>query len=619
MSQINEEEYFYSSSSNNSTIYNEKYSETASFKDYNKENELTNRTDSFRTIYDETTKAKSQATSDTEYKFDCHPILYFLLILYNSMDAYYKKKNIYQCLEQLLIERGLLSGEINFDVELLDINELLFRLMDTLPERLFNTAKIFTIKNCYLTNSKKIQKITIINSFIIYSLGSLIHSDKWYKFEYNKHGWKETSELEILQDINIFFATNLETLCRKAKLSLDGFTTYVSQFLCMNIIYSSDIVSLSSILYLNDFNQRIDKKPILRFNDCVYDFRMKSIRPGRPCDFCVKGTGYNYHSSENNKENTEMVMNFLKDLFVEEELITYVLKLLASTLTIGNKLRSLVFFIGSGRNGKTALVSLLKYTLGDYAAIPNVSLFLGRSISSDKPNPHMVELNNARIALCEEPDAKVETITGDAKAITGNVGYLKSRTLFKGLETIYVDLLPIINTNHKLTLTNIDSAIIDRIIVIPFLQRFEPSYAIDKEEKNVKVANTMWQGRNTERFAPSFVHILLKYYQEDYSELIPPAIVREHTRKFILRCDHIGRFIQQNLVDDNNDDLLKLEDVFNTYKRWYHTYVTTSLFKCTISEFKLDLLKYKIRLRTGNPQNKNSSPEDVYLQGYHFM
>jgi len=343
MSQSNVEEYLYSNSINSSTIYNEKNNETASLNDYYNENENTYETDSGAN-YDDSTIAESQANSDTKYKLDCHPILYFLLILYNSMDDYYKKKDIYQFLEQLLIERGLLAGEINSDVELLDINELIFRLMDTLPERLFNTAKIFTIKNCYQINSNKIQKITILNSFIIYSLGSLIYNDKWYKFEYNKHGWKETNELEILQDINIFFATSLEALCGKMKLSLDGFTTYVSQYLCMNIILPRDIECLSSILYLKEFNQRIDKKPILRFNDCVYDFRIKSTRPGKPSDFCVKGIGYNYYSSENNKENTELIMNFFKDLFVDDELITYVLKLLASTLTLGNKLRSLVFF-----------------------------------------------------------------------------------------------------------------------------------------------------------------------------------------------------------------------------------------------------------------------------------
>lgn len=557
--------------------------------------------------------------NNIKYNLDCHPILYFLLILYNSFDDYYKEKEIYKLLKKFLINRGLISDNVDSKIELLDMNELIFRCVDILPEKLVNTAKIFTIKNCYQCDMKQIKKITIINSFVIYSLGCLIYNDKWYKYEYNRHGWKVTTEMEILQDINIFFASNLESLCRKIKLSLDGFTSYVSQYLCINILCPKDIERLNTILYLKDFNKKIDKKPILRFNDCVYDFRIKTIRPGKPSDFCVKGTGYNYYSTENNEENKKLVMNFFKDVFIEDELITYVLKLLASTLTLGNKLRSIIFFIGNGRNGKTALTTMLKYALGEYAASPNVSLFLGKSISSDKPNPHMMELNNARIALCEEPDAKTETITGDTKAITGNVGYLKSRTLYQELETIYVDLLPIINTNYKLTITNIDTALMDRIIVIPFLQRFTPSYNIDKEEPNVKIANSMWQGRNLEQFAPSLIHILLSYYQENYNELLPPEIVKKYTNDFILRCDHIGRFIKQKLVDENNDNILKLEDVYNTYKKWYRRYVSTSVLKYTITEFKLDLIKYKIRIRKGLPNDNISSPEDFFLIGYNFI
>jgi len=81
-------------------------------------------------------------------------------------------------------------------------------------------------------------------------------------------------------------------------------------------------------------------------------------------------------------------------------LIDYVLKVIASTLTLGNKLRSILFFIGSGRNGKTTFTNMLRLALGDYATTPNVSLFLGKSTSADKPSPHMVDLNNCRISIC---------------------------------------------------------------------------------------------------------------------------------------------------------------------------------------------------------------------------
>ena len=49
---------------------------------------------------------------------------------------------------------------------------------------------------------------------------------------------------------------------------------------------------------------------------------------------------------------------------------------------------------------------MMRHALGDYAANPNVSLFLGKSVTADKPSPHMVDLHNSRLAICEEPDVK---------------------------------------------------------------------------------------------------------------------------------------------------------------------------------------------------------------------
>ena len=49
---------------------------------------------------------------------------------------------------------------------------------------------------------------------------------------------------------------------------------------------------------------------------------------------------------------------------------------------------------------------------------------------------------------------------------------IKTHLLYKDLQTVYVDLLPIINTNDKLTISNLDNALINYILVIPFTRSF---------------------------------------------------------------------------------------------------------------------------------------------------
>jgi phage/plasmid-associated DNA primase len=42
--------------------------------------------------------------------------------------------------------------------------------------------------------------------------------------------------------------------------------------------------------------------------------------------------------------------------------------------------------------------------------------------------------------------------------------------MYKDVQAVSVDLLPIINENDKLTISNLDNALIDRILVISFTQ-----------------------------------------------------------------------------------------------------------------------------------------------------
>ena len=171
-----------------------------------------------------------------------------------------------------------------------------------------------------------------------------------------------------------------------------------------NSITHNNLDQFETFFYTENFIYRKDKNYVLRFEDCVYDFNKKASCPVLPSDFCLKSTNYKYYREHRGK--IAEVKRFLKDIFVKDELIKYVVKILASTLTLGNKLRSILFFIDSGRNGKMTFTNMLRLALGDYAATPNVSLFLGKSVTADKPSPHMIDLNNSRVATCEEPDCR---------------------------------------------------------------------------------------------------------------------------------------------------------------------------------------------------------------------
>jgi len=561
------------------------------------------------------------------YNSKVHPLLNFFNILYNASPTNEKQYLVYQLLGQFLLEKGIDKNiPRNSSIPVLPYNDLIFLCFDVYDDNLIKKIKLIILKKYLACFGKRINDDIICMLFAIFNLGFVVYEDNWYYFRESYHGWKMITDVEILQNINIYLVCDILKASAEQDYDVNDFAM-VSEYINRNKISNRAVERLKAILFHAGFKKKLDKKPILRFMDGVYDFELKSLRPGKPSDFCCKGTGYCFQeqNSDDLEHDKEKVLKFLKDIFVEEELIQYVLKILASTLTPGNKLRSLVFFIGNGRNGKTALTNLLKFALGDYTAIPNVSLFLGKSVTSDKANPHMMELNNAHVAICEEPDARSVAITGDAKAITGNVGYIKTRALYKDLEEVYVDLLPIINTNDKLSINNVDLALMDRILVIPFTQRFIPKQMTGPKEENEKYADILWQGDHSKQFAPAFMHLLLEYYQTNYAQLSPPKVVTEATNEFVLRSDHPGRFIKQKLCPTHDDqDILKLEEIYLAYKSWYKNYVNNGTFHYTTEDLRLDFSKYKLYFESQSSTDiyKNSNedyPRDIdVLRGYKF-
>jgi len=574
-------------------------------------------------MVNQSTKIKIEIKKEINENLECnynnkiHPILNFLYLLYISSTEEDKNTDTFQILGQFLVEKGI-SKRISHKASIpsINYNDLVVLCFNTYNTSLINQIKLVIIKQYLVSFGKKINDNIICMIFILFNLGYIVYNNHWYCFNQSFHGWKVTEDIEILQDINVYLVCNILKACNIYNYSIN--LTKVSEYINIGKINLRAIERIKSILFFDNFKEKLDKKPILRFTDCVYDFKLKSTRPGKPSDFCSKGIGYSFYEVENSDKSIQKVNQFLKDIFVKDDLIEYILKVLASTLTPCNKLRSLLFFIGNGRNGKTALTNILKFALGEYAVIPNVSLFLGKSIASDKANPHMVALNNAHVAICEEPDGKNVTITGDTKAITGNVGYIKARNLYKDLENIFIDLLPIINTNDKLTIMNIDTALMDRIIVIPFTQRFIPKHKKKGKDENEKYADILWQGNNSKIFAPAFMKLLLKHYQDDYTKLSIPKVVYDSTYEFILRGDHPGRFIKQKLCFTNDDnDIIKLEDIYTIYKKWYKNYVNGGVFHYTTEDLRLDFAKYKIYFEQNTPTNNLGHDIDI-LKGYKF-
>lgn len=135
---------------------------------------------------------------------------------------------------------------------------------------------------------------------------------------------------------------------------------------CMSkILYKPDIINMDA-----DMN-------LLGFNNGVFELDSGKFRPGKPEDYITIGTGYDYVRIYPNDPAYLKTMMFLSQLFPDPMVLDKWLKLLASCLT-GNRdvFRPNEFnvMLGTGANGKSTMMRLVKLAFGEYCDMINPSI-----------------------------------------------------------------------------------------------------------------------------------------------------------------------------------------------------------------------------------------------------
>ena len=191
-------------------------------------------------------------------------------------------------------------------------------------------------------------------------------------------------------------------------------------------------------------------------------------------------------------------MRFLLSVFYQPnnnntlELLDYFQKLLGYTL-IGTCIEAIfVILFGSGRNGKTTLLEIIRHVLGPYSYKANSELFLRQTRPGGLGNPdsETLALRHKRFVYCAETEEgrlldgnRVKHLSGN-DCLTARGLYEKRPTEFLPTHTLYL------MTNDKPQIRSDDFAIWQRIKPVPFLVSFvdEPQGAwqqpADKDMQN---------------------------------------------------------------------------------------------------------------------------------------
>lgn len=247
-------------------------------------------------------------------------------------------------------------------------------------------------------------------------------------------------------------------------------------------------------------------------------------------------------------------LRFLEEIFDgNKALIDFIQRVCGYSLTGRVTEQALLFFYGSGRNGKTTLVETLLSLMGDYGiqAAPEIL-----SLRKGEVHPtEQADLRGVRLAAAQEVKEGGSWDERAVKALTGG-----DRIRARRMRQDFVEFAPshkfVVCANHRPVVRGVDNGIWRRIKLVPFTRTIpasecDPGLPEKLRKELPGILNWAVQG----------------CLQWRSTGLSSPPEVDEATARYRAENDVVGRFLDEECVLDPSSRENNAE-VYRLYVEW---------------------------------------------------
>ena len=445
------------------------------------------------------------------------------------------------------------------------------------------------IKDGMEASHHTIAKLLMEKFKFIYKCASIKHNI-WYEFK--NHRWIEIDSAYSLRnlisdDLTSEYGKQQSYLYDLSK-SKQGYdkeqcineATHIAKVIKQlnNSTFKNGVIrECADLAYDPNFLKNLDENMyLICFENGVYDLEAYNFRDGCPDDYISLCTGYKYIEYDENDDVTKEINDFLEKIQPEKEMRDYLMTLLSTCLAGSIQEESFYVLTGSGANGKSKLMELIKYTMGDLFKPMDIMVIVGKRTSSSSATPELADKKGIRICPFDEPKATDEINTGFMKIFTGG-DMIMARALFK--EPIYFkpQFKPFLLCNHLPNIKSDDDGTWRRLKVIPFLSKFiKPAEASKQIKKNGLGKNQFWADNSLSEKLPEwkemFMGMLIKSYKEyKLHGLVHPKLVTQETANYRKKCDIYQDFICDYLekTEDPKDKPIAITELHEGMRAWY--------------------------------------------------
>ncbi|ATZ81016.1 primase-helicase [Bodo saltans virus] len=397
-------------------------------------------------------------------------------------------------------------------------------------------------------------------------------NDTWYVFN---ERWETEGKKNI--DFRKIIDTQLKDLYIKMSnkyIEIEGKTSKTIKYLKRIINKFGDttlknniVTELACNFYDKKFISNLDENYyLIGFDNGVYDLNKFEFRKGTPSDYISMTVGYDYINTYTSKYSE--LTQFLQDILPNKEEREYILTYISICL-IGNQLELFTILTGCGRNGKSKLIELLKYTFGEYFGSVQSQMFTRPRPSAESPDPGLLNLRKKRIVIASEPEKNAKLNSGFIKFITGRDSTTLRNCHSNDMIEFTARFVTLLICNDIPDCDDIDNAFSKRLRCINF-----PTEFVDKPVKdNQKQINTNIND-NFKYWKSDFMLLLIEHFKKytTVNKLIPSENILKWTNQYKEDTNIFIQFTNIYLMKtDNDDDKIFCSELYDIFKIWFKT------------------------------------------------
>ena len=410
-------------------------------------------------------------------------------------------------------------------------------------------------------------------------------------FEYSKNRWHETDSgtnlrLALSKEMHqIYFEKTCEITnsahslgdagdpAREKMMKLSQKITDICTLLKKTQSKQNIMREACELFYDKDFMSKLDRNPyLLCFNNGVVDFKQKIFRKGQPDDFISKCTNIDY-TAVKSPEIQKEICDFMCKLFPVKELENYMWDHLASCLIGINTNQTFHVYKGSGRNGKSALTSLMSKSMGTYKGTVPITLITGKRQGIGSTSSEVAQLDGVRYAVMQEPSKGDKINEGTMKELTGGTDPIQARALFKDTVTFIPQFKLVVCTNTDFEDTSNDDGTWRRMRYIDFMSKFlEKPYEDDiKFPRSECPYQYLLDKKLEERFdawAPVFMSMLVQKTYDNLGLVKDCHSVMANSEKHREGQDYFTGFAKDK-IRKKEGQCVKKFTAYDEFKKWY--------------------------------------------------